>query len=161
MKTDCVTTIQTPMEALIPLMREQLETGESVHFSPKGISMLPMLRQGVDSVVLSPLPEKLQKYDIPLYQRSNGHYVLHRVIHVGQTYTCMGDNQFVEEPGLLHSQMIGVVTGFYRKGKFHSVKEPGYRLYCRLWFHSRHIRCFIHRGSRFLGRMFQQKQERP
>ena len=30
---------------------------------PGGVSMLPMLRQGLDQVVLSPLPEKLKKYD--------------------------------------------------------------------------------------------------
>lgn len=114
--------------------------------------MLPMLRQGIDSVILSPLPEKLQKYDLPLYQRSDGHYVLHRVIRAGETYTCMGDNQFVEEPGLNHGQMIGLVIGFYRGDRLHSVNEPTYRLYCRVWYHTRHIRHFWRRGIRFLRR---------
>ena len=68
------------MDAMVPLMKEALSLGRSVRFSPKGISMLPMLRQGRDSVVLSPAPERLRKYDIPLYIRENGQYVLHRII---------------------------------------------------------------------------------
>lgn len=140
------------MDQLMPLIREQLAAGNSVRFSPKGISMLPMLRQGKDSVVLSPITGRLEKYDLPLYQRTDGHYILHRVIRVGETYTCMGDNQFVEEPGLTHDQMIGLVTGFYRGDRHHSVNEPLYRLYCHLWFHTRRIRHFWRRGICFLRR---------
>ena len=114
--------------------------------------MLPMLRQGVDSVVLSPLPEKLQKYDLPLYQRENGQYVLHRVVAVGETYTCLGDNQFILEHGINHSQMIALVTAFYKGKRYHSVKEPGYRLYCRLWYGSRGLRRFWRRGIGWLKR---------
>ena len=64
--------------------------GQSVRFSPRGVSMLPMLRQGRDSVVLSPAPKQLRKYDLPLYRRDDGSYVLHRVVKAGQTYACMG-----------------------------------------------------------------------
>ncbi len=140
------------MEQLMPLFRERLAQGQTVRFMPRGISMLPMLRQGIDSVVLSPLPEKLKKYDLPLYQRKNGRYVLHRVIGVSDTYTCLGDNQFVVEPGLMHEQMIGLVTAFYRGEKYHSVTEPGYQLYCRLWYHSRKLRHFWRRGINWLKR---------
>lgn len=141
-----------PMEDLFPLIREQLSTGQSVKFTPRGNSMLPMLRHGVDSVVLAPLPEKLKKYDLPLYQRENGQYVLHRVVAVGDTYTCMGDNQFIPEPGLTHGQMIGVVTAFTRNGREYSVQHKGYQLYCRLWYHSRHWRRRWRRGIAFLRR---------
>ena len=64
------------MENLIPLFKERLDAGQKVRFSPKGISMLPMLRQDTDTVVLSPLPDKLRKYDLPLYQRDDGKYIL-------------------------------------------------------------------------------------
>ena len=124
----------------MPLMKEQLAAGKNVRFSPRGISMLPMLRQGIDSVVLSPLPEKLKKYDLPLYQRDNGQYVLHRIVKAGETYTCIGDNQFALEPGLRHDQMIALVTVFTRGEREYSVKHPGYWLYCRLWHHSRFLR---------------------
>ena len=136
----------------MPLIRESLAEGKSVRFSPKGVSMLPMLRQGQDSVVLSPVPGKLQKYDLPLYQRQNGKYVLHRIVAVGDTYTCLGDNQLTPERGLRHEQMVAVVTGFYRGEKYHSVTELGYRLYCRLWYGLRRLYRFCRRALRWLKR---------
>jgi hypothetical protein len=143
---------QYRLEDLMPLIREQLAEGKSVRFSPRGISMLPMLRQGIDSVVLSPLPDRLKKYDLPLYQRPGGQFVLHRIVEVGDTYTCLGDNQFDKEPGRTQEQMIALFTAFYRGGKRHSVTEPGYWLYCRVWYHSRHIRRFCRRAIGWIGR---------
>lgn len=140
------------LETVMPLIREYLSAGKSVKFSPRGISMLPMLRQGIDAVVLSPVTAELRKYDLPLYQRDDGHFVLHRIVKTGKTYTCIGDNQFVLEAGLRHDQMIAVVTAFYRAGKYHSVSEPGYRLYCRFWHYSRGLRHFWHRGIAWLRR---------
>lgn len=144
--------VQYPLDELMPLIREQLALGQTVRFSPKGTSMLPMLRQGTDSVTLSPLPCRLRKYDLPLYQRENGQYVLHRVVAAGETYTCMGDNQFVKEPGLTQAQMIALVTGFSRNGREHSVTELGYRCYCRLWHYSRPIRRLWRGGTGWLRR---------
>ena len=140
------------LEDLMPLIREGLEAGKTVRFKPRGVSMLPMLRQGIDSVVLSPAPEKLKRYDLPLYRRDNGQFVLHRVVEVGQTYTCMGDNQFVKEPGVRRDQIIALVTAFSRGDKLHRVTEPGYWLYCRVWYHSRQLRRFWRRGMGWLRR---------
>lgn len=140
------------LEQLMPLIEETLAAGNSVTFSPRGISMLPMLRQGVDSVVLSPLPQKLKKYDLPLYRRDNGKFVLHRVVGVGETYTCVGDNQFDYELGLRHDQMIAVVSAFYRGEKLHGVDELGYRIYCRFWHSTRPLRRFWRRGIGCLRR---------
>lgn len=140
------------MENLIPLFKERLDAGQKVRFSPKGISMLPMLRQDTDTVVLSPLPDKLRKYDLPLYQRDDGKYILHRIVKAGETYTCIGDNQFELEHGLRHDQMIAVVTAFYRGDKLHSVNELGYQIYCRFWHYSRPIRHFWRRGINYLRR---------
>jgi hypothetical protein len=150
-----VTEYEIRLDDLMPLFREQLAAGKSVQFSPKGISMLPMLRQEKDSVVLSPVPQKLRKYDLPLYQRDNGKYVLHRVIRAGETYTCMGDNQFEEETGLRHEQMIGLVTAFYRGDRRITVTDPIYWIYCRIWQYSRPARHFWRRGIGWLKRHLQ------
>lgn len=147
------------MEDLMPLIRGQLESGQTVSFTPTGISMQPMLRHNRDTVVLAPLPDRLSKYDVALYRRENGSYVLHRVVDVveatdaaaGVAYTFLGDNQFAAEPGLRHDQMIGVVREFTRGGRKHSVDEAGYKLYCRLWYHSRRFRHLWRRFRRKLG----------
>lgn len=137
----------------MPLIRERLADGQSVKFAPKGTSMLPMLRQGVDTVELSPFSGKLEKYDLPLYQRDNGQYVLHRIIAVGETYTCIGDNQFASEPGLRHDQMIALVTAFTRDGKRIEVTAPGYQCYCRFWCATRPVRHLWRGGVGLLKRL--------
>lgn len=137
----------------MPLIREQLEAGQTVHFSPNGTSMLPMLRQGLDSVTLAPLPAELHKYDLPLYRRENGQYVLHRIVAVGETYTCMGDNQFAAEPGLRREQMIAIVSAFSRGEREYDVHSPAYRLYCRVWHYSRPLRRLWRRALGLLRRL--------
>lgn len=130
------------LDDLMPLIRERLAVGQTVSFFPNGVSMLPMLRQGRDSVELSPAPERLKKYDLPLYQRDNGQYVLHRVVAVGKDYTCVGDNQFLLEPGVERRQVIALVTAFARDGKRIEVTDLRYQIYCRLWCASRPLRHF-------------------
>lgn len=137
----------------MPLIQEQLDRGQTVRFSPRGTSMLPMLRQGLDTVTLSPAPERLRKFDLPLYRRENGQYVLHRVIRAGSAYTCMGDNQFAPEPGVGHDQVIALVTAFSRDGREYSVHSPAYWFYCRLWHFSRPVRRLWRRGRSLLRRL--------
>lgn len=149
----------THMDDLMPLIRERLDAGQSIRFSPKGISMLPMLRQGIDTVTLSPLTGRLQKYDLPLYQRANGKYVLHRIVKAEETYTCAGDNQVVLEPGIRHEQVIAVVTAFSRGSREHSVNEWSYRFYCRLWHHTRLLRRVWRAIKRRAARIFSRKNK--
>ena len=150
---DSLTEKQYRLEDLMPLIQEGLNSGKTVRFSPRGVSMMPMLRQGIDNVVLSPVPGKLKKYDLPLYRRSSGQFVLHRIIKAGETYTCMGDNQFEPEPNRCHEQMIGLVTAFTRGDRLIPVTALGYRLYCRFWHYSRPVRRLWRRGVAFLRRI--------
>lgn len=138
---------------VMPLVRERLAAGETVKFSPEGISMLPMLMPGRDSVVLSPVKAPLRRGDLPLYQRKNGQYVLHRVISAGEQYTCCGDNQVDLEHGIEHGQVIAVVSSFTRKGKCISVDAPVYRAYCCLWMASRPLRYTWRKSKGLLKRM--------
>lgn len=125
------------LDEAMPVIRERLSAGYEVTFSPRGTSMLPFLKEGRDSVVLASPPKKLAKYDIPLYQRKNGQYVLHRVVRVGKTYTCIGDNQFIVEKGIEESQIIAVCSAFVRKGKRRSARAFRYRFYALIWHHTR------------------------
>lgn len=137
---------------MMPLILERLASGDTVKFTTRGTSMRPMLDNGKDQVILSPLPDKLKKYDLPLYRRDNGQFVLHRIVEVGETYTCVGDNQFDLETGIRPDQLIAVATGFVRKGKSYSVTQLGYRIYCCLWHRSRRVRHFVLRYWRGVKR---------
>lgn len=149
---DSLTKRDYSLEQMMPLIKECLQEGKTVKLSPRGTSMLPMIRQGIDSVVLSPVPEKLKKFDLPLYQRDNGQYVLHRIVDVGECYTCVGDNQFELEKGLRHDQMIAVMIAFTRGNKRYDAKNAAYRFYCRFWHYSRPVRRFWRRGIAWMWR---------
>lgn len=127
---------------ILPIMQERLAAGESVQFTPRGTSMRPMLEGGRDQVILSPLPKEIKKYDLPLYRRPDGQFVLHRVVKTGETYTCIGDNQYALEPGVSRDWMIALATGFVRKGKKYSVDCWKYKFYCRFWHWTRPLRKF-------------------
>lgn len=144
------------LEELLPVIEECLETGHSFTFSPYGVSMLPMLRPGRDTVTLAPLPERLRKYDLPLYRRPDGKFILHRIVDVKDdgTCTCIGDHQFRAENGVKREWMIAVVTKFTRDGREHSVREGGYRLYCRILHHTRKLRGFMQRVKGYLHNHF-------
>ena len=93
-----------------PVIQKVLAEGGIFPFYPNGTSMEPTIHQGEDQVFLKSLPMKLKKYQIILYKRDNGAFVLHRIVKVGKdSYTMRGDNQFYTEPGIRTEQMIGVV----------------------------------------------------
>ena len=126
--------MQVTLADMMPLFEEQLAAGQKVRFIPHGNSMWPMLHSGRDAVELSPLPQQLKKYDLPLYRRADGSYVLHRIVGVEQdSFTCAGDRQLRIESGVQKVQMIGLVTAFCHGGCWYPVTHPGYRLYCCLW----------------------------
>ena len=123
------------MEELCPMIQELLAGGSTVQLTVTGISMRPMLMHRRDQVELTMAPSKLQRYDIPLYQRKNGSYVLHRIVKVEKngTYTCAGDGQTSLETGVKREQIIAIIQSFTRKGKTISCKNKGYQLYARVW----------------------------
>ena len=141
-------------EELLPLVRERLAMGQRVHYLPfQGISMLPMLRQRYDSVELAPLPEKLRKYDLPVYQYPNGKVVMHRVVKVReQDYICLGDNTYSYEY-IAPEQMIGLVSAFKRGDRRIEVTNPLYQAYARIWVFLYPLRKFLLRVRRSLGRI--------
>lgn len=114
-----------------PIMKEQLDAGKTVRFAPRGTSMLPVLRQGIDTVVLKSAPKKLKKYDLPLYLRENGQFILHRVVAVKKDgYVMCGDNQCMRETGITDSNILAVADGFYRDDVYVDCGDRKYRKYC-------------------------------
>ncbi len=116
------------------LIREVLASGGEFRLYPHGTSMLPLLRQGRDSVALRRVDSPIQKNDILFYQRPDGSYVLHRVRAVTpEGLTMLGDNQTVPEYGVSPEWVIGRVTRIFRDDKEVICDGPGYRRYLRLW----------------------------
>jgi hypothetical protein len=120
-----------------------------------GQSMTPFLDPG-DTVFLDLPSRPIERGAVILFSRFSQKYVLHRVVKAGETYSCIGDNQFELEEGLRHDQMIAVVTGFTRGSREYSVDHRGYRLYCRIWHYSRPLRHFWRRGIGWIRRQVHQ-----
>lgn len=141
-------------EELLPLIRERLAAGQHIRYLPfRGISMLPLLRQGKDMVELAPLPAKLKKYDIPVYQYPSGKIVMHRVVAVRKDhYICLGDNTYAYEK-VYPEQMIAMVSMIKRGEKRICVDSYAYRLYCRVWVTLFPVRKYLKRIKRCIRRL--------
>lgn len=99
--------------------------------SVEGDSMMPLLRQGIDMVKVVPVEGKLKKYDLPLYKRPNGKYVLHRIIGVRENYYIIcGDNRAIKEK-VPYDWVIGIADSFFIGDEEIKVTDPRYIKYVK------------------------------
>lgn len=141
------------VDGLVARMVASLSEGQVIrHVGFSGVSMLPMLRQGKDTVELTKAPERLKKYDLPMYMGTKGKYVMHRIVAVKDDhYICLGDNTYSYEK-VRREQIVALVCAFYRGDRRISVESAGYRLYCRVWCAVYPVRRFVRRVKRWLWR---------
>lgn len=104
------------MKEAEPIFRAVLESGGTFRLMPRGNSMRPTIIPGRDGVSLVRLEGQASVYDILLYQRADGSFILHRVAAVAPdgSYTMCGDHQVVLERGVRQEDVVGVVTAIHR-----------------------------------------------
>ena len=120
----------------IGAIEEVLGGGGEFRMFPKGVSMMPLIRQGKDSVVLRRREEMpARKHDIAFYRRADESFVLHRVMKIKKdgSYVMCGDNQYEFEDGVPADRIIAYVSHVYRQNRRISVRSPLYRLYVFAW----------------------------
>jgi hypothetical protein len=138
---------------------EQIEKNGRLIYTNVGDSMWPLIRQGKDLLVIEPVHGRLRKYDVPLYKRDSGQYVLHRILEVRRDdYVICGDNRSRKEYGITDRHIIGVLTGIVRSGKTVSVKNKWYRLYVHIWCDFFPLRSLIIRVYGKLKRILRKKK---
>lgn len=139
---------------------EELCKHGKIVYSNVGNSMMPLIRQGRDVMIIErprswdafdrkgSVIKKCKRLDVPLYLRDNGVYVLHRVLKVRkQDYVLCGDNRYSKEYGITDRQIIGLMTGVIRNGREISVNNIGYRIYAHIWCDCFLLRaCFLKAG---------------
>ena len=127
-------------------------------YTNKGDSMMPLIKEGRDLLVISAVNGRLKKYDVPLYKRDSGQYVLHRIIKVRKSdYVICGDNRYHKEYGITDRHIIGVLTAVIRNGKEISVTNRRYRLYVHVWYFLFPVRAFIMRARNVIRRIGKKK----
>ena len=144
--------VLVPGIELFAILREAFERDPDavVALTTSGTSMCPMLRDRKDVVYLKKLSAPPKKYDVVLFQRNSGAYVLHRVVGVEPDGNCVfcGDNQTVLERISDSNQLVAIVQSFQRgRLKIDCRRSIGYWLYSRIWTKTRFLRR-ITRGVR-------------
>lgn len=114
-------------------LAETLRAGQPAATYTTGCSMEPLLYERKTYVILQPVTGDLKPGDLPIYQRPDGVYIIHRLIRQGEgwCYT-RGDNCLHGEKIPRH-WILGVVTQIQRNGKIIRVTDRGYRCYVRVW----------------------------
>ena len=114
------------LEEIITIVEEKLKNGAAVTFSPDGVSMLPLIRPGQDSVTLSGTV-KPRVGDAVFYKRPSGQFVLHRIVAKEEdAFVLSGDNQLALEKGVGEEWIIGIVTSVWRGKK--ELKRDGAKI---------------------------------
>lgn len=144
----------TAMEAMAEVIVQTVEQGGQAKFTVTGNSMYPIFRSDMDSVFVA-RPGRLRLFDVILYRRADGAYVLHRIVGRARgAFVLCGDGQTELEYGVTPGMVLAVVTAFERGGRRVSVRAPWYRLYAALWCLVRPLRFPILAALRRVKRRF-------
>ena len=132
---------------------EQLRTHGKIIYTNVGTSMMPLLRQNRDVMIIERTNGRLKKYDCPLYIRRDGTHVLHRILKVrDKDYVICGDHCTEKEYGITDGNIIGVMTGIIRDGKELDFNSFSYKFYYHLWCDFFYIRVAIIKIKSFVRR---------
>lgn len=106
------------LDEMMPLLESVFSAGGCFRIFPRGTSMLPLLREGKDSVLLSRKKE-FRRGDIVLCKRENGTFVLHRIVAVtDDCVVLLGDNHPKEaEETLKKDAVLSSVITVYRNNR--------------------------------------------
>lgn len=133
------------LEEIFPLIKEQLESGGRAAFISHGTSMKPLLKDGENKITLIKPLEEPRKYDIIFYRRSDGKFILHRIVGVKKDgFVCRGDNQFQNEFPVTKEQIIAVLSEYTKNGKQKKINCFSQKLYARFWVNTMWIRRCIY-----------------
>lgn len=113
---------------------DEIKRTGRIIYTNVGDSMMPLIKQGRDVLVISAVNGRLKRYDIPLYKRDSGQYVLHRILKVRKNdYVICGDNRCNKEYGITDRHIIGVLSGIIRDGREIPVTDIKCWIYAHLW----------------------------
>ncbi|MBN3490433.1 hypothetical protein JV173_02775 [Acholeplasma equirhinis] len=134
---------------LISSIEKTLLTKGFVVTNVYGRSMLPLLRENIDQVLIKKT-DTYHIYDVVLF-KSNDKLVLHRIIKIkGDTYYITGDNQYKLEH-VYKNQIKGKMKAFYKEGKEIPVNDTEYLKYVKRITRTRLLRAIIRKLSKKKG----------
>lgn len=99
-------------------------------FPSIGYSMYPLIKENHDILIIDKIKEPLKKYDVVLFKRENGNYVLHRILGKNKKgYIISGDNQYRREFNVKENQIIGILSKIDKGNKIITMNDEDYLKY--------------------------------
>ena len=106
-------------DAYVSMLRDLVNEGKECRLLISGSSMAPFLVHERDSILFSKPDRELRRGDMVFYQRDNGQFVMHRILHVKpEGLYIIGDAQTEVEGPVKPEQVFALVTKVNRKGKW-------------------------------------------
>ena len=128
------------IDTLYPIIEETVNSGNDIKIKVSGYSMYPLVASRRDSVLLTKA-ENIKKGDVPLFKRTDGSFILHRVVGIKDgAYQMRGDYEQKIEYPIYPEQVVAVAKGFYRNEKYISCDSFWYKLYSYIWMNTVFIR---------------------
>ena len=122
-----------PNAELIPAIEKLIEEGQEVIFKPKGVSMLPFIRGGRDSVLLRKA-DGLKVGDIALAEISEGRYVLHRIETIeDEMIVLMGDGNLVGRERCRKEDVMAIAVKIIKENKEIDCQSPRHMRMAEIW----------------------------
>ena len=106
-------------DVYVSMLRDLVNEGKECRLLISGSSMAPFLVHERDSIIFSKPDRELRRGDMVFYQRDNGQFVMHRILHVKTEglYIIVDAQTEVEGP-VRPEQVFALVTKVNRKGKW-------------------------------------------
>ncbi len=130
----------------MPILVEAVQEGQDVPLLVSGDSMMPFLKHGRDTVIISRPTRPFRRGDMVFYIRGNGQYVMHRIHHLrqGMLYI-LGDAQTELEGPVNPEQVFGVIRKVVRKGKTLTPRSFCWWFFQKVWVRMVPLRPLAHR----------------
>lgn len=123
---------QERLEQTALQIRRELSSGKLAEFETHGFSMIPLLHDGGDRVVLCENEGDLSVGDVAFCKTDDGRFVLHRVVGLRDGgYVLRGDNCVSTEFCPSNDDVIGRACAFIRRGRRIKTGSLRYKFYCR------------------------------
>lgn len=144
----------------------QLNENGVISIIPSGFSMWPFLKNRGQSVIIQKIVQPLKLFDVVLYLRKDGTFVLHRIVKLlNGDCILQGDSQFYCEK-VENKNIVGVMVGFYKGKKYISANDLKYLKKVKKWCKKgKIVKCKIkwfylkHRIKSKLKRIFCKRKE--
>lgn len=131
-------------DAYISTLRDLVNQGKEVRLIISGSSMTPFLVHERDSILFSKPDSPLKRGDMVFYQRENGQFVMHRILHVKpEGLYIIGDAQVEIEGPVNPSCVFARITKVNRKGKWIGPGQFWWWFFQHIWLSIIPLRPYI------------------